>query len=818
MRTALDDLCGDLRQGVRVLVREPGFSVVAVLTLALGIGANTAIFGVVNTVLLRALPYPHADRLVVLDESRREHGSRTVSWMDFQDWRIQNRVFDDLAAYRLTDVSLTGRGDAAVLRAAEVSSAFFSLLGTQPSIGRVFNDQDDRPGAAGTVAISYDFWRTRLHGSPGVVGQSLALNGNAYSVVGVLPAAFDFFDKPVDVYLPVGLHGAEDEWVRRGNHPDLFVLARLRSGLSMASARTAFDTIMRRLESDYPQSNTGLMATVTDLSEFKYGSTRTVLVPLLASVGCVLLIACANVANLLLARASSRHTEMAVRAAMGASRWRLARQVLAEATVLSAAGGGLGLVVAIAARPMFIATAPASISRMAAAGVIDGTVLAFTAAVSIASGLLFGSAPAMQVTWGSLATVLNETGRSRGASRRSERLRSGLLVCEMAMALLLLTGAGLLLRSLANAMKVDPGFAAEHLVTLDLTIPSTRYAEPQRKVLVLTQAVERLASIAGVQAAGATQCPPLQGVCIDTAFMLADHPVASVVEIPTAASNIVAPGYFETLRVPLLAGRVFAPSDDRRARLIAIVNHSFAAHHWPLESAIGKLLREGGPQGQQPYREIVGVVGDVKQGGMDTAARPEVFLPLTQFPFAPWTELQRMTFVLRTDGDPLSIAANAKRALSALDKDLPVTGLATMAQRVSGSVERRSVSTRLLSVFGLLALLLAATGTYGVMAYHVAQRTHEIGVRIALGATPNAIRLFVVRQALSLAAAGIALGWTASLLSARWVTTWLFGVETTDPIIFGGVGAILVLTVLLASVVPVQRALSVEPGFIVRGN
>jgi putative ABC transport system permease protein len=663
--------------------------------------------------------------------------------------------------------------------------------------------------------ISHDFWKTRLNGSPGVVGQPLVLNGNVYSVVGVLPAAFDFFDKPVDIYLPVGLHGAEAEWVRRGNHPDLLVLARLRPGTSVASARTAFDTIMRRLESDYPQSNTGLTATVTDLSEFKYGSTRNVLVTLLASVGCILLIACVNVSNLLLARASSRHTEMAVRAALGASRWRLARQVLAEAAVLSVAGGALGLVVAIAARPVLIATAPASLSSIAD-GSIDGAVLAFTLAVSIASGLLVGSAPALQVAWGSLATALNETGRSGGASRRSERLRSGLLVGEMAMALLLLTGAGLLLRSLTNAMKVDPGFAAEHLVTLDLTIPSTRYAEPHRKVLLLTQAVEGLTSIAGVRAAGAVQCPPLQGVCNDTAFMLADHPVTSVVDIPTAASNIVGPGYFETMHVRLLAGRVFVPSDDRRTRLVAIVNHSFATHHWPLESAVGKRLREGGPQGQQPYREIVGVVADVKQGGMDAPARPEVFLPVTQFPFAPWTELQRMTFIVRTDGDPLSVVAAARRELSAIDKDLPVTGVRTMAQHVSESLERRRASTRLLSVFALLGLLLAAVGTYGVMAYHVGQRTQEIGVRMALGATPNTIRMLVVRQALSFAALGIALGWTASLLSARWITTWLFGVETADPIVFGSVGAVLVLTVLLASSVPVQRALSVEPAFIVR--
>ena len=814
MPTVFDGLTGDLKHGFRALARDQGFAAVALVTLALGIGANTAIFSVINGVLLKALPYPEPDRLVVVDEYRREHGSRTVSWMDFQDWRQQNRVFDDLAAYRLVDAT-SSHEEASLLRIADVSAPFFRMLGAQPLSGRLFDDHDDSPHAPPTIVISHTLWMTRFSGRPDVLGQLLSLNDVSYSVIGVLPPTFDFFGRRVDAYVPVGLHGAEAECLRRGNHPDLLVLARLRAGITLTSARTALDVIMRRLELDYPQSNTELTATLTGLYEFRYGNTQRVLVLLFAAVGCVLLIACANVANLLLARACSRTKEMAIRAAIGAGRWRLVRQVVAESMILALGGGALGIVVATLAERAVTATAPRILH--VATGGIDGTVLAFAALVSIASGLLFGGAPAVQIRWRSLRAALIESGLNDGGGRRGHGLRSVLLVAEIATALVLLTAAGLVLRSLSNAMTADPGFEPEHLLSLELTIPPTRYTDPDRRIGLLTQAVDRLNTVPGIRAAGAAQCPPLSGVCIDTAFMLEDHPVASVVDIPTAASNVIAPGYFETLRVPLLSGRLFSEADNRHGRLVAIVNRTFEARYWPHDSALGKRIREGGPQGRQPYREVVGVVADVKQSGMDADPRGEVFLPVTQFPFAPWTEVRAMTFVVRTDGDPASVAASAKSALVELDKDLPVTAVRPMLEYVFESLERRRCVTQLLTAFAVLALLLAAVGTYGVMTYDVSQSTNELALRIALGASPRAIRALVMGRALALAASGIALGSAGALLLTRWLNGLLFGVRPSDPVSLGMAAGVLLIVAMLATTIPVQRAIAVDPASVMRG-
>jgi putative ABC transport system permease protein len=783
----------------------------------LGIGANTAIFSVINTVLLKALPYHGADRLVVLDEYRLEHGSRTVSWMDFQDWREQNRAFDDMAAYRLSDASLRGQDKSALLRTAEVSSSFFGLLGTQPLLGRVFTEQDDKSTAVPTVVVSYELWKTQLGGNPDIVGRSLDLNTTPYLVIGVLPRDFDFFDKRVDVYRPVGLHDADPEWAKREYHPDLLVLARLRKGVSLPSARMEFSLIMRRLEQNYPRSNTGLVATLNGLYQFRYGSTQTVLAMLFASVGCVLLIACANVANLLLARSSTRKKEMAIRAALGASRRRLAQQTIAESCVLSLAGGVLGICFALAALHIVVLAAPRTLPQVAASK-IDATVLLFTLGVSLASGLLFGCLPAIQTAWGDLNSAFSETGRAGGSSRRGKRVLSTLLVGEIAIALVLLTSSGVAIRSLANVMKTDPGFEAAHLLSLDLTVPPSKYVGWDEKTILFTQTVDRLKALPGVRAAGAALCPPLSGVCADNSFMLADRPVTSVVDLPTAASNIVTPGYLEALQAPLLSGRFFSESDTQHSRLVAIVNHSFASRYWPHESAIGKKIREGGPQGNQPYRDIVGVVADVKQSGMEADARPEVFLPLAQSPFAPWTELHAMTFVVRTNANPVSVADSAKNELLSIDKDLPVTAVRPMIQYISGSLERRKFSTLLLASFALLALLLAAVGTYGVMAYNVSQSTHEIGVRMALGATPASIRNLILGKTLSLAATGIAVGWIGVAASTHWLASLLFGVRPTDPLTFGSVAFVLIAVAVLASSVPLRRATTVDPATTVRGS
>jgi putative ABC transport system permease protein len=818
MRTRLQSVWQDVGHACRWLRRDPVFTLVALLTLALGIGANTAIFSVIDTVLLKALPYPDANRLVVLDENRREHGSRTVSWMDFLDWRAQNRVFDDLAAYRLSRISLSGDGrEATLLHAAEVSAPFFDLLGARPDQGRVFGHVDDTPGASRTVIVSHDLWLTRLNGRADAIGQSIDLDGSPYTVIGVLPAAFEFFDTPVDVYVPVGLHGDDPEWQRRGNHPDLLVLGRLRRDATLSSARAAFDIVMRGLEARYPQSNAGLSATIVGLYEFRYGRTRTVLVALLAAVACLLLIASANIANLLLARASSRAKEIATRAALGASQWRLVQQMVVESLVLSLAGGVLGLLLAMVVLPGVLATAPEQVARRGAIP-IDRAILAFTSAVSIASGLVFGCAPALHAARQTLVTAFNDTGRSGGASRSGQRIRSALLVGEIAIALILLTSAGLTLRSLVNSMTSDPGIVADHRLMLDLNIPPTKYVEGTRRASLLTEAVERLRGIAGVQAAAGAQCPPVSGVCVDTAFTMADHPVTSVIDIPTAASNIVTPGYFEVMGVPILAGRLFSATDTPTSQLVVIVNHTFATRHWPNASAIGQQVREGGPAAHQPYRTVIGVVGDMKQNGLDVEARPEVFLPVTQFPFAPWTELPGMTLMLRTAGDPTAIAGNAQRALIALDQDLPVTGVRTMTAHLSRTLERRRFATMLIAGVALLAMLLVALGIYGVMAYTVNQRRHEIAVRLALGATPGSIRVLMLRRALFLSGLGVAVGWAGSAGVTHLLTSVLVGVTPLDPATFLAVATVLLLVALLASIVPLERASTIDPAAITRDS
>jgi putative ABC transport system permease protein len=805
----------DLRHGFRALLKRPAFSAVALLTLALGIGADTAMFSIINTVLLNGLPYPDSNRLVILDENRL-NSSRTVSWMDFLDWRKQNRAFDDMAAYRLSHVNLTGVGEPALLRVGEVSSPFFKVLGIQPFSGRTFDEEEDSAGADPVVVISYQLWKTRLGGDPNFAGKTLTLDGVSYSIIGVLPPEFNFFDKRVDACLPVGLHGADDLWTQRGIHPDLLVLARLRAGTSLASARLEMVLIMRQLERSYPWSNSELTATVTSLYQYRYGSTQTILLALFGAVGCVLLIACVNVANLLLAQGSSRKKELAVRASLGADRWRLTRQLVTESLTLSLVGGCIGILLAVAGLNLIARVLPHDLPPLTEIKT-DGTVLLFTLAVSLMTGLLFGTAPAMHAASGNLNPALTETGRGSSTSRTAKRLRSILLIAEIAIALVLVTTSGLMIRSMMNAVKVDPGFQVDHLLALDVVLSPTKYDREGDKSVFFTQAVQRLRALPGVHAASAAIFLPLTGHN-DTAFMLADHAVESVVDLPTAASNVVVPGYFETLRVPLLQGRFFSDADTQNSRLVAVVNQSFARQHWPTESAIGKLLREGGPKGNQPYREIVGVVADLKQSGMDVRTRPEVFLPVTQFPFAPWTSLQAMTFVIRTKGDPLSISESAKKQLQATDKDLPVTAIRPMTEYMSESLERRKFCTLLFGTFAALALLLATIGTYGVMAHNVSQKTQEIGVRMAFGASAGRICRLVLGEALLLASAGIVIGWAGAVASTRWIASLLFRTQATDPAIFGFVAALLLIVALLASYIPMRRALSVDPASALRAE
>jgi predicted permease len=467
--------------------------------------------------------------------------------------------------------------------------------------------------------------------------------------------------------------------------------------------------------------------------------------------------------------------------------------------------------------PIVHAAAPLAVAHAPTPG-IDGAVLAFTTSVSLLTGLLFGSAPALQAAHVSFVTAVNETGRSGGTSRGSQRTRSALLVAETAIALVVLTSAGLFLRSFVNAMRADPGFVPGHVLTLDLIIPPSTYSDPARKVLLLTEAVERLRAIPGVRAAGGSQCPPLFGVCVDTAFTLADRPVISVVDIPTAASNIVTAGFFDAMGVRLLNGRFFSEADGPNSQFVVIVNQAFVRRHWPAEDVIGKQVREGGPQGHQPYRTVVGVVADVKQSGMDLDPRPEVFLPVTQFPFAPWTELPAMTLAIRTSGDPSTFAQSARRELMTVDRDLPVTGVRTMDEQLSESMARRRFATIALAAFAGVALLLSALGIYGVMAYNVSQSRRELAVRLVLGASPGSIRALVLRRALSPTLLGVLAGWVASLGVTRTISSLLVGVSPIDPVTFSTVAAILLIVSIVATVIPLERRRAIDPAVLVRDS
>ena len=807
---ALALLRNDVKFSLRTLLKKRGFVDVAVATLALGIGANTAMFSVVKAVLLDPLPYPDPSRLVIIDESRLGHGSRTVSWLDFQDWKGQNRAFDQMAGYRTDHVGLTDVEDPALLQMAEVSSPFFEILGTQAAVGRTFSKSDDEAGAERTVVISDRLWRTRLNSDPEVLGRTLTLGGFRYSIIGILPPRFDFFDKPIDVYLPLGLRGNDPEWNQRGTHPDLFVLAKMRPGIDVAAARAEMSLVMRRLEQNYPQSNAGLFATVTGLYEYRFGTVRPVLLGLFAAVGCILLIACVNVANLILARGFARKRELAIRAALGADRKHLLQLVLSECAVLSLSGAAVGLLLASAALHALTKFGPRDVPQLHAAK-IDFVVLLFTLCVAAVTGLLFGAVPAMQLSKVDLTQSLKEGGRGAGTGRRTHMFRSILLTAEIAIALMLVAASGLLGRSLLNAVKVNPGVQPDHLLAIDLFLPPTKYVQSQEKLVLVTEAVHRLRDIPRVRSASAAYCAPMVGVCVDSSFMLADHPVASVVDLPTAALNMVAPGYFETAKISLIEGRLFDDSDDHRSRPVAIVNQSFARRYWPGGSAIGKQIREGGAKGNQPYREIIGVVADVKQNGLDAEQRPEVYLPLTQFPFAPWDSLPTVTFLVRTETEPAIMGQSAKNAVQAFDKDLLITNIRPVTQDVAASIARRKFSTLLFGAFAVLGLVLGAVGTYGITAFNVNQRIREIGIRMALGATPRNIWQLIFRKTMTVIVIGIAIGAGATLVVSHWIGSLLFGVRATDPDTLTGAAIILAAVALLAAGIPLRRAMRVDP-------
>ncbi len=801
----------DLRHAVRIMGRQPAFTFVAVITLALGIGANTAIFSVVNAVLLRPLPYPESDRLLLLNEHKVDAGPTSVGWLNFLDWRAQSRSFEAMAAQRFDGFILTGNGEPRRLPGRMVSASFFDLLGSKPALGRFFDAKEDLPDAERTVVLAHHFWRDRYGADPEILGRSILLDGVPHTVVGVAPAGLRPFGSIVDLYVPVGLWGDKEVWLDRGNHVGLLVLARLAPGVSIEAARAEMDTIARGLEAQYPASNTGQRVTMQPLYETQVGEVRPTLLMLLACVGLVLLITCANVANLLLARGASRQREMAVRASLGAGRWPLVRQLMAESLLMAGAGGALGVLVAFCGIRSLPSLAPPDIPRLDATG-IDPAVLVFTMGLSLLAGLVFGIAPAAQASRADVIEALKDGPRGGTIRPARRRLQSIFLVTQIALSIVVVTGAGLMVRSILAVSRVEPGFQAEGLLALDVTLPGAGYAEPASRSAFFSQALDRLRALAGVESAAAVHCLPLTGSCWTSVYQAEGLPESSGAQLPIAAFNQVSDDYFRAMRIPLVEGRAFTPADGASSAPVAIVNARMARRHWPGASAIGRRIRQGFPENGGPWREIVGVVGDALQNGPEWESWPEIYFPYAQVPSAAMRLLVRS----HGDGDPAILARAATAEIHRLDATQPVENVRPMTAYLADSMARRRFSTLLLLMFAGLALVLAAVGIYGVVSCGVSERTHEIGVRMALGARAADIARLVLGRGMRLTLTGVMAGLAGAVIVTRFMSGLLYGVTPNDPLTFAFMAALLAAVALAACWLPARRASRVDPMKVLR--
>src|SRR5437773_4161945 len=809
----------DFKFAFRQLLKNRGFAVVAVLTLALGIGANTAIFSVVNAVLLRPLPYAESDRLVWLSERSPNFPTMSVSYPNYTDWRAQQTVFEQIGVYNWGSYNLTGRGEAQRLTGVRASADVFSALRARAALGRVFNNDEDKPGAPSVVLLSHGLWQDRFGGAADILNQAITLDGRLFTVVGIMPAGFAFPNR-TDLWVPVGPLSDEESWKSRGNHPGLFGLARLKPGVSLDQARSEMDTIAVRLEQQYPDSNKNNRVRIEPLLDNYVSNVRLGLWTLLGAVALVLLIGCANVANLLLARAAARQKEMAVRAALGAGRWRIVRQLLTESLLLSMAGGALGLLLAYGGVRLILALSSNSIPRAGEIG-LDAGVLAFTAVLSVLTGILFGLAPAWQASRPDVHETLKET--TRGVTGGRARLRQSLVISEVALTLVMLVGAGLLLRSFHRLQQVNPGFSPERVLSFRLDLPERKYAKEEQQISFYRNLLERLRALPGAQAVSVTSRLPLGGNDWQTSFVIAGQPEPPPHERPSMEVHLVSPEYFRAMGIPLLHGRAFTDRDDRahlRERDLSsftdgerwmsglnaiIVDEEFARRHWPNEDAIGKRVRL--PWGEKgPVLTVVGVVGRVKlnqlneQGGFVQA-----YLPFLQGASG------SMAVVMKTTQAPEALITAARQQVQALDPEQPIYDVRTLAEMRDNSIAPQRLNLTLLAVFAGVALALAVIGLYGVLAYAVAQRQREIGVRMALGAQRRDVLGLVVGHGMRLTGIGVILGLAGALALTRVLKSLLFEIKPFDPVTFLLVTAVLAGVALLACWIPARRAARVDP-------
>ena len=815
----MESLRQDLGYGLRTLVKNPGFTIVAVLALALGTGANTAIFSVINGVLLRPLPFQEPDRLVMVwtNNTKSNQPQNAISVPDFLDYR-DNGVFEKIACLSYDDFNLTGGDQPEHVQGTMVSANFFSVLGVAPQLGRAFLPNEDQAGADRAVIISNALWKRRFGGDPALLNQTIQLNGTGFTVVGVAPPDFQSPEKGDDLWVPMSFDGADRLRFPSITGPGdlkkrvvrfLKAVARLKPGVALNSAQAEMSTIAGRLEKQYPDSNTGFGINLVPLHRQIVGDIRPALLLLLAAVGLVLLIACANVANLLLARAAARQKEIAIRVALGAGRARLIRQLLTESVMLAIVGGALGLVLAWVGLRVLVRINPANVPRLDEIG-IDGYVLGFTMLVSVLTGLLFGLVPALQASRPDLNETLKEGARGSTGGIGRQRVRSVLVVTEIALTQMLLIGAGLMIKSFYSLQQVNPGFNADRILTMQVTLPPLKYAEDSQITAFYEQALKRIEALPGVQAASAATSLPLTGNSISRRFTVDGRAPASTNERLSANYFAISPDYFRAMGIRLVSGRSFTDQDRDKSQQVIIINDTMRRRFWPNEEGIGKHISITAEAGVS--REIVGVVADVKNSSLDAESGLEIYEPYLQ---SPWSF---MALAVRTMADPLRLAPVVKDEILAIDKGQPVYDVKTMAQIVGDSVSQPRLYMLLLGIFATIALVLSAVGIYGVMNYSVNQRKHEIGIRMAIGAQPSDILKMIVGQGMLLASLGVVIGVVAAFFLGRIIEMLLFGVSGRDLMTFLGLPVVLVLVSLLSSYIPARRATRVDPMIALRAE
>ncbi|OLE97158.1 MAG: hypothetical protein AUG75_11610, partial [Cyanobacteria bacterium 13_1_20CM_4_61_6] len=802
---AIDTILHDLRYALRVLGRNPGFTFIAILTLALGIGANTAIFSVVNAVLLRPLEFRDPSRLVIVAE-KSSFPVISTSYQNWLDWRQQSQSFESLEATRGTTLTLTGAGEPERLNARMATAGLFPLLGVNMMVGRSFGADEDRAGGAPVVLLSYGLWQRRFGGSQDILGKAINLDSRPYTVVGVLPPNFQVL-QPADVFVPF------TPWAKtlpddRNWHPGIIAIGRLKPGASREQAQTEMVGITKRLERQYPEYNTGTSADIIGLQEQMVQNVRPALILLLGAVSFVLLIACVNVANLLLARSVSRGREVAIRTSMGASRPRIVRQLLTESVLVSVAGGILGLLLASAALGPLLRISAGSVPQ-AFSVTLDRSVLVFTLVLSFLTGLVFGLVPAFRTAKLDLRETLNENSRSSTAGPGQHRLRAVLVATEIALAMLLLVGAGLLLRSFSRLQDVPPGFQADHLLVADIPLSQNAYAKPEQRFEFFDRLIERTKALPGVRTAAAASFLPVSGGGSIIHFNIYGRPPKGPHEFIAAGYRTVTPHYFETLGVPLLQGRLFTAADTDKAPAVAVINATMAHTFFPDESPIGKRMQLGAlPDKEVPWMEVVGVVGDLLQG-LDLGPAAEMYLPYRQADAL--LPVFQMSIVLRTAADPLTEASALRSALAEIDANQPLVKVRSMEENMSASVAQPRFRTWLIGIFAVIALLLAAVGVYGVMSYTVTQRTSEIGIRVTLGAQSADVFRSIVGEGARIALCGVGVGLLAALALTRVLRTFLYGISASDPTTFLAVALILTVISVAACYFPARRATRVDP-------